>query len=242
MAYCTYSEGYRRGGGQGGPQPRQWRPVRRTQRRGNPHLRVGFGARTTSSASRAVPTAWQYTAIGVLRRLAGPAAQYDLGLFYGFYLAANGDEATTQGYRAGAEWLPRRQLALPGGLHLSSTPSWKKDFISPQTGGVVAPARARPCRARRRACSVPESRLHVAGGLGHGPDRAPWTSTTRASRRTSSTRQSLVKTRTYDSFTLLRTRASALAIGRHGGRRCTAATSTDEDGAERRLRAEQLEL
>ena len=59
--------------------------------------------------------------------------------FFGFYLAANGDQATTKGIELEAEGYVGDSFHYRAGYTYVNA-ELEKDFISPQTGGVVAPA------------------------------------------------------------------------------------------------------
>ena len=70
-------------------------------------------------------------------------------VLYGFYLAANGDEASTKGIELEIEGNLADSFHYRAGYTYVDA-QLEKDFISPQTGGIVAHRRVRRCRARRR--------------------------------------------------------------------------------------------
>jgi outer membrane receptor protein involved in Fe transport len=137
MLYATYSEGYRHGGAQSLPSLDNGDPF------GEPNAEA---LRTFASDS---VTNYEIGIKGSREGLRYTASLFHVdwddpqlnttSAFYGFYLAANGDKASTQGI----------ELELEG--HLADTFHYRagytyvkaeldKDFISPQTGGVVATA------------------------------------------------------------------------------------------------------
>ncbi len=136
MLYGTYSEGYRHGGAQAVPSLDNGDPF------GEPNAE---GIRTFRSDS---VKNYEIGIKGGNDRLLYTASLFHVdwddpqlnttSAFYGFYLAANGDEASTEGI----------ELELEG--HLADSLHYRvgytyvnaeldKDFISPQTGAVVAP-------------------------------------------------------------------------------------------------------
>ncbi|HKL64335.1 MAG TPA: TonB-dependent receptor, partial [Woeseiaceae bacterium] len=136
MLYTTYSEGYRHGGAQAVPSLENGDPF------GEPNAEA---IRTFDSDSvknyevgiKGGTDAFQYTAAAFYVDWEDPQLN-TTSAFFGFFLAANGQEATTRGielelegyltdtlhYRVGYTWLEAELTA---------------DFISPQTGSVVAP-------------------------------------------------------------------------------------------------------
>jgi hypothetical protein len=151
----------------GRAQPRQRRPVRRAQRRRYPQLRVRLGAELRARHQgrlRALPVHGER----VLRRLAGPAAQHHLGVLRLLPCRERrpGDD---EGHRARSRRLRRRQLPLPRRLHLRQRRAGE-GLHQPADGWRRGAGRFDPAgRTGERA--QPESRQHLAGGLGHGPYR-----------------------------------------------------------------------
>jgi outer membrane receptor protein involved in Fe transport len=137
MLYATYSEGYRHGGAQAVPSLDNGDPF------GEPNAE---GIRTFQSDS---VQNYEIGIKGTRERIRYTASLFHVdwdtpqlnttSAFYGFYLAANGDEASTEGVELELEGV----LAESFNYRLGYTyvrAELDKDFISPQTGTVVAPA------------------------------------------------------------------------------------------------------
>ncbi|WP_405238034.1 TonB-dependent receptor [Lentisalinibacter orientalis] len=136
MLYTTYSEGYRHGGAQAVPSLENGDPF------GEPNAEA---IRTFESDSvknyeigiKGGTDAFQYTAAAFYVDWEDPQLN-TTSAFFGFFLAANGQEATTRGIELEFEGY------LTDTLHYRVGYTWleaelDKDFISPQTGAVVAP-------------------------------------------------------------------------------------------------------
>ena len=136
MVYGTYSEGYRHGGAQAVPSLANGDPF------GEPN---GEGIRTFQSDSV------QNYEIGIKGSL--EAMRYSASLFrvdwdnpqlnttsawYGFYLAANGDKASTQGIELELEGYLGDSFRYRLG-YTNVDAKLEADFFSPQTGSLVAP-------------------------------------------------------------------------------------------------------
>jgi outer membrane receptor protein involved in Fe transport len=211
MAYFTYSEGYRHGGAQAVPSLDNGDPF------GEPNAE---GIRSFESDSvqnyelgiKGGYGRFQYTANAFYVDWQDPQLN-TTSAFFGFYLAANGDQATTKGIELEAEGYVGDSFHYRAGYTYVNA-ELEKDFISPQTGGVVAPAGS-------TLPGAPESVLTPGRWARTWTLSAPWTFTTRASRKTSSTR------RPWSMRPSTRSRCSARASRWRpgpGGRRCTAAT------------------
>jgi len=136
MAYATYSEGYRHGGAQAVPSLDNGDPF------GEPNAE---GIRTFKSDSvqnyeigiKGGYDRFQYTANAFYVDWKDPQLN-TTSVFYGFYLAANGDEATTKGIELEVQGYLADTFHYRAGYTYVDA-QLEKDFISPQTGGVVAP-------------------------------------------------------------------------------------------------------
>jgi outer membrane receptor protein involved in Fe transport len=137
MAYFTYSEGYRHGGAQAVPSLDNGDPF------GEPNAE---GIRSFESDSvqnyelgiKGGYGRFQYTANAFYVDWQDPQLN-TTSAFFGFYLAANGDQATTKGIELEAEGYVGDSFHYRAGYTYVNA-ELEKDFISPQTGGVVAPA------------------------------------------------------------------------------------------------------
>jgi outer membrane receptor protein involved in Fe transport len=137
MLYATYSEGYRHGGAQSLPSLDDGDPfgepnaeaMRTFQSDSVTNLEIGVKGGTDN---------FRYTAS--LFNVDWDDPQLNTtSAFYGFYLAANGDAANTSGLEFEMEGI------LGEGFHYRFGYTYveaelDKDFISPQTGSLVAPA------------------------------------------------------------------------------------------------------
>jgi outer membrane receptor protein involved in Fe transport len=137
MLYATYSEGYRHGGAQAVPSLDNGDPF------GEPNAESirTFESDTVQNLEVGIKGShgnMRYTATAFNVDWDNPQLN-TTSAFYGFYLAANGDKASTQGI----------ELELEG--HLAESVHYRigytyvnaeldKDFISPHTGSVVAPS------------------------------------------------------------------------------------------------------
>ena len=136
MVYATYSEGYRHGGAQSLPSLADGDPF------GEPNAEA---LRTFASDS---VTNYELGIKGGNERFRYTASLFNVdwddpqlnttSSFYGFYLAANGDQANTSGIELELEgYLGDSFHYRIGYTYVDAELS--KDFISPQTGNVVAP-------------------------------------------------------------------------------------------------------
>ena len=136
MVYATYSEGYRHGGAQSLPSLADGDPF------GEPNAEA---LRTFASDS---VTNYELGIKGGNERFRYTASLFNVdwddpqlnttSSFYGFYLAANGDQANTSGIELELEgYLGDSFHYRIGYTYVDAELS--KDFISPQTGTVVAP-------------------------------------------------------------------------------------------------------
>ncbi len=137
MIYATYSEGYRHGGAQSLPSLADGDPF------GEPNAEA---LRTFQSDSvtnyelgiKGGSDTFRYTAS--LFNVDWDDPQLNTtSQFYGFYLAANGDEANTSGIELELEGILADSFHYRIGYTYVKA-ELDKDFISPQTGNVVAPS------------------------------------------------------------------------------------------------------
>jgi outer membrane receptor protein involved in Fe transport len=136
MLYGTYSEGYRHGGAQAVPSLSNGDPF------GEPNAE---GIRTFQSDS---VKNYEIGVKGGTDRFLYTASLFHVdwdnpqlnttSSFFGFYLAANGDEASTEGVELELEGYLADSVHYRVGYTYVNA-ELDKDFISPQTGGVVAP-------------------------------------------------------------------------------------------------------
>ncbi|MCP5092526.1 MAG: TonB-dependent receptor, partial [Gammaproteobacteria bacterium] len=136
MFYGTYSEGYRHGGAQAVPSFDNGDPF------GEPNA---AGIRTFQSDS---VKNLEFGIKGGRENLLYTASLFHVdwddpqlnltSAWYGFYLAANGDEASTEGIELELEGYLADSFHYRVGYTYVNA-ELDKDFISPQTGGVVAP-------------------------------------------------------------------------------------------------------
>ena len=137
MLYGTYSEGYRHGGAQAVPSLANGDPF------GEPNAE---GIRTFDSDS---VKNYEIGIKGGTDRLLYTASLFHVdwddpqlnttSVFYGFYLAANGDEASTEGVELELEGYLADSFHYRVGYTYVNA-ELDKDFISPQDGTVVAPS------------------------------------------------------------------------------------------------------
>ena len=137
MLYATYSEGYRHGGAQAVPSLENGDPF------GEPNAEV---LRTFQSDSVAN---YEIGLKGTAKNMSYTVSVFHVdwdnpqlnttSLFYGFYVAANGDEASTQGVELELEGYLNESMHYRVGYTYVNA-ELDKDFISPQTGAVIAPA------------------------------------------------------------------------------------------------------
>jgi outer membrane receptor protein involved in Fe transport len=136
MLYGTYSEGYRHGGAQSLPSDDDGDP---------------FGEPNAESLRTFASDSVRNFEVGVKggrdnMRYTASLFQVDwddpqlntVSAWYGFYVAANGDKASTQGIELELEGRLAESFHYRVG-YTHVTAELDKDFISPQTGGVVAP-------------------------------------------------------------------------------------------------------
>jgi outer membrane receptor protein involved in Fe transport len=136
MAYLTYSEGYRHGGAQAVPSLDNGDPFGEPNAEGirtfqsdsvrNYELGIKGGSSRLKYTANAFYVDWQDPQLNTT------------SVLYGFYLAANGDQATTQGIELEVEGYAGENFHYRAGYTYVDA-QLEKDFISPQTGGVVAP-------------------------------------------------------------------------------------------------------
>lgn len=136
MLYATFSEGYRHGGAQAVPSFDNGDPF------GEPNAEA---IRTFNSDSvknyefgvKGRMDTFQYTASVFNVDWDDPQLN-TTSAWYGFFIAANGDEASTQGLELEVEGYLSDSFHYRAGYTYVSA-ELDSDFISPQTGGVVAP-------------------------------------------------------------------------------------------------------
>lgn len=137
MLYGTYSEGYRHGGAQAVPSLANGDPF------GEPNAE---GIRTFQSDS---VKNFEFGLKGGTDRHLYTISMFHVGwddpqlnltsAFYGFFLAGNGDEASTEGLELEFEGSLSDSAHYRAGYTYVNA-ELDKDFISPQTGTVIAPA------------------------------------------------------------------------------------------------------
>ncbi len=136
MLYGTYSEGYRHGGAQSLPSADDGDPF------GEPNAEslrtfASDSVRNFEVGVKGGRDNLRYTASLFQVDWSDPQLN-TTSAWYGFYVAANGDKASTQGIELELEGrLADSFHYRVGYTHVSA--ELDKDFISPQTGGVVAP-------------------------------------------------------------------------------------------------------
>jgi outer membrane receptor protein involved in Fe transport len=138
MLYATYSEGYRHGGAQAVPSPGQ--PF------GEPNAEAirQFAADSVQNYEigiKGLTDKLSYTISAFHVDWDDPQLNTTTAVF-GFYIATNGDKASTQGIEAEVEGFIGENFHYRAGYTYVKA-ELDKDFISPQTGNVVAPSGAR---------------------------------------------------------------------------------------------------
>jgi outer membrane receptor protein involved in Fe transport len=137
MLYATYSEGYRHGGAQSLPSLDDGDPF------GEPNAEAvrTFGSDSVQNFELGIKggsNTFQYTASVFNVDWDDPQLN-TTSVFYGFYIAANGDAASTQGIELEVEGYATDSFHYRAGYTYVKA-ELDKDFISPQTGAVVAPS------------------------------------------------------------------------------------------------------
>ncbi len=136
MLYATYSEGYRHGGAQSLPSDDDGDPF------GEPNAEAvrTFGSDSVQNYELGIKggsDTFQYTAS--LFHVDWDDPQLNTtSAWYGFYIAANGDKASTEGVELELEGYASDSFHYRLGYTYVKA-ELDKDFISPQTGSVVAP-------------------------------------------------------------------------------------------------------
>ena len=137
MLYGTYSEGYRHGGAQAVPSLANGDPF------GEPNAE---NIRTFKSDSvKNFEIGLKGSTDRLLYTISAFHVDWDdpqlntTSAFFGFFLAANGDEASTEGIELELEGYLAESMHYRFGYTYVNA-ELDKDFISPQTGNVVAPA------------------------------------------------------------------------------------------------------
>ncbi len=136
MLYATYSEGYRHGGAQAVPSLDNGDPF------GEPSAEAirTFGSDTVQNYEIGVKggtDSFRYTASLFLVDWDSPQLN-TTSSFYGFYIAANGDSASTQGIELELEGYFTESFHYRVGYTYVDG-KLDSDFISPQSGNVLAP-------------------------------------------------------------------------------------------------------
>ena len=137
MLYATYSEGYRHGGAQSVPSVDDGDPF------GEPNADAirTFGSDSVQNMELGVKgqgERFQYTASVFNVDWDDPQLN-TTSAWWGFFIAANGDAASTQGVELEVEGFVSDSLRYRAGYTYVKA-ELDTDFISPQTGSVVAPA------------------------------------------------------------------------------------------------------
>ena len=163
MVYGTYSEGYRHGGAQSLPSLDNGDPF------GEPNAEA---MRTFKSDSvknyelgiKGSTESLRYTAS--LFHVDWDDPQLNTtSAFYGFYLAANGDEASTEGVELELEGYAADSFHYRIGYTYVDA-KLEKDFVSPQTGAVVAPDGSKLPGAPENTLSVLlDNTWELSGGM-----------------------------------------------------------------------------
>ncbi len=135
MLYATYSEGYRHGGAQSLPSLDDGDPF------GEPNAEAlrTFGSDSVTNFEIGIKGGRENLRYTVsLFQVDWDDPQLNTTSdFYGFYLAANGDEASTKGIELELEGYRAEGVHYRAGYTYVNA-ELDKDFISPQSGGVVA--------------------------------------------------------------------------------------------------------
>jgi outer membrane receptor protein involved in Fe transport len=140
MVYATYSEGYRHGGAQAVPSYANGDPF------GEPNAEAirtfdSDSVRNYELGIKGTRPNMAYTASLFYVDWQDPQLN-TTSAWYGFYLAANGDQASTKGVELELEGYLTDSLHYRAGYTYVKA-ELDKDFVSPQTGGVVAPSGSR---------------------------------------------------------------------------------------------------
>ena len=197
MAYATYFEGYRHGGAQAVPSLDNGDPF------GEPNAEA---IRTFSSDSvqsyeigiKGGYETFQYTANAFYVDWQDPQLN-TTSVLYGFYLAANGDEASTKGIELEIEGNLADSFHYRAGYTYVDA-QLEKDFISPQTGGIVAPEGSTLPGAPENVLSL---NVDYTWQLGSDIDLVAAADLYYQSDSETSSTKARRSTQTFDSFTLI---------------------------------------
>lgn len=223
MLYATYSEGYRHGGAQSLPSLDDGDPF------GEPNAEAvrTFGSDSVQNVELGIKggdNTFQYTASVFNVDWDDPQLN-TTSVFYGFYIAANGDAASTQGIELEVEGYASDSFHYRAGYTYVKA-ELDKDFISPQTGAVVAPSGS-------RLPGAPESVLTVAVDntweINAEMDLIASFNAYYQSETENFINQSALLNETFDAFTLLN--ASASLVSESWSATLYIRNITDEEGA-----------
>jgi iron complex outermembrane receptor protein len=205
MVYATYSEGYRHGGAQSVPSVDDGDPF------GEPNASAirTFGSDSVQNLELGVKggsDTFQYTASVFNVDWDDPQLN-TTSAWWGFYIAANGDAASTHGVELEVEGYLTDTFRYRAGYTYVKA-ELDKDFISPQTGSVVAPKGS-------TLPGAPESVLTVSldntWELNTGMDLVASFNAYYQSETENFINQSALLNETFDAFTLLNASASLSA-------------------------------
>ncbi|MCO4812110.1 MAG: TonB-dependent receptor [Gammaproteobacteria bacterium] len=223
MLYATYSEGYRHGGAQSLPSLDDGDPF------GEPNAEAvrTFGSDSVQNVELGIKggdNTFQYTASVFNVDWDDPQLN-TTSVFYGFYIAANGDAASTQGIELEVEGYASDSFHYRAGYTYVKA-ELDKDFISPQTGAVVAPSGS-------RLPGAPESVLTAAVDntweINAEMDLIASFNAYYQSETENFINQSALLNETFDAFTLLN--ASASLVSESWSATLYIRNITDEEGA-----------
>ena len=223
MLYATYSEGYRHGGAQSLPSVDDGDPF------GEPNAEAvrTFGSDSVQNFELGVKggsDTFQYTASIFNVDWDDPQLN-TTSAWYGFYIAANGDAASTQGVELEIEGYATDTFHYRAGYTYVKA-ELDKDFISPQTGAVVAPSGS-------TLPGAPESVLTVAVDntweINADMDLVASFNAYYQSETENFINQGALLNETFDAFTLLN--ASASLITENWSATLYIRNLTDEEGA-----------
>ena len=223
MLYATYSEGYRHGGAQSLPSLDDGDPF------GEPNAEAvrTFGSDSVQNFELGIKggsNTFQYTASVFNVDWDDPQLN-TTSVFYGFYIAANGDAASTQGIELEVEGYATDSFHYRAGYTYVKA-ELDKDFISPQTGAVVAPSGS-------TLPGAPESVLTVAVDntweISADMDLIASFNAYYQSETENFINQSALLNETFDAFTLLN--ASASLVTESWSATLYIRNLTDEEGA-----------
>lgn len=223
MLYATYSEGYRHGGAQSLPSLDDGDPF------GEPNAEAvrTFGSDSVQNFELGIKggdNTFQYTASVFNVDWDDPQLN-TTSVFYGFYIAANGDAASTQGIELEVEGYASDSFHYRAGYTYVKA-ELDKDFISPQTGAVVAPSGS-------RLPGAPESVLTAAVDntweINAEMDLIASFNAYYQSETENFINQSALLNETFDAFTLLN--ASASLVSESWSATLYIRNITDEEGA-----------